>query len=342
MTAAGRGPRLQDVAEAAGVSIATASRALAGANGVSKPMTARVRAHAAELGYVPNSHARSLARGTSPTVGLIVHEIGDPYFTEVAGGVIEVASTHGLAVQICHSGRDPEVELAQIRALIADRTGSIIVAGSGHTDSSTEGALRDELERFRRDGGRVAMIGRHQASVDAVIPDNLGAGRTLTEHVLDLGHREIGIATGLSTLTTVADRLTGVHEAIEAHSRKVRTTVREAAFTLEGGRDAAHQILDASPEVTAVIALNDAMAIGVLGVLRERGIACPAEVSVVGFDDVAVSAYLGPPLTTVRMPMVEMGRLALEMTLQPITRRPRRRRTKHELVTRESAAPPPT
>jgi LacI family transcriptional regulator len=334
-----RAPRLIDVADAAGVSIATASRALAGTNGVSEAMAERVRQIAADLGYVANAHARSLASGASSSVGLIVHEIGDPYFTEIASGVLELAGERSLAVQICHSGRDPQVELAQIRALVANRTGSIIVAGSGHTDPSLEADARAELARFQADGGRVAMIGRHNVSADAVLPDNHAGGGTIAEHLLSLGHRKIAIASGAEGLTTVADRLGGIREALSGR-RVGHPLLVEAEFTREGGMAAAREILDAAPDTTAILALNDAMAIGVLAVLRERGLACPGDVSVSGFDDVAVAAHLGPSLTTVRLPMEELGRLALWMTLQPVASRPRKKHTGHELVVRDSTAPP--
>jgi LacI family transcriptional regulator len=334
-----KAPRLIDVAETAGVSIATASRALAGTNGVSEAMAERVRQIAAELGYVANVHARSLASGASSSVGLIVHEIGDPYFTEIASGVLGLAAERALAVQICHSGRDPRIELAQIRALVGNRVGSIIVAGSGHTDPSVEADARDQLAQFQADGGRVAMIGRHHVAADAVLPDNRAGGRTIAEHVVSLGHRRIAIASGAEALTTVADRLAGIREALPR--RAGQPLLVEAEFTREGGTAAARQILDTAPDTTAILALNDAMAIGVLAVLRERGLACPGDVSVAGFDDVAVAAHLGPSLTTIRLPMEEFGRLALWMTLQPVTARPRKKHTGHELVVRESTAPPP-
>src|SRR5687768_9006928 len=130
------GPRLRliDVAQRAGVSLATASRALAGRDGVSEEVANRVRQVSRELGYVANPFARTLAGGASSTVGLIVHQVDDPYFSEIAGGVIKLADEQNLLVQICHSGRDPAHELRQIRNLIAQRVGIILVAGSGYHD----------------------------------------------------------------------------------------------------------------------------------------------------------------------------------------------------------------
>ena len=233
------GPRLRlvDVAERAGVSLATASRALAGRDGVSEEVANRVRQISQELGYVANPYARTLAGGASSTVGLVVHQVDDPYFSEIAGGVIEIAGEQGLLVQICHSGRDPNHELAQIRHLIAQRVGIIIVAGSGYRDSRAEFDVKAELSAFQRQGGRVAVIGRHAMGVDAVLPDNEAGGRALGNHLLELGHRRIAVAAGTDALTTVADRLSGVAAAMHSHGLSMADlTVVHGDFTREGGR----------------------------------------------------------------------------------------------------------
>ncbi len=336
------GLRLVDVAAYAGVSIATASRALSGANGVSDTVAEHVRQVAQELGYIANVHARSLASGASSGVGLIVHEIGDPYFAEIASGVLEVAAEHGRMVQIGHTGRDPLNEVAQLRALIASRVGVIIIAGSGFVDTEVQAQLKVHLQAFEASAGRVAVIGRHQLlGVDSVLPANTAGGRAIAEHLLQLGHRRIAVASGSRQLTTVADRLAGVEAALSAYGvKREAVPVVEAAFTLEGGQDAARRILDQHPDVTAIMAFNDDMAVGVLSVLRERGIGVPDQISVTGFDDVTVSRYLSPSLTTVRLPMKQMGQLALELALKPRSARPRRRTTTQELVVRDSTAKP--
>ncbi|MCI2417931.1 LacI family transcriptional regulator [Saccharopolyspora sp. K220] len=333
--------RLVDVAERAGVSIAAASRALSGSAGVSDEIAQRVREVAAQLGYVANVHARTLAGGASTTVGLLVHEIGDPYFTEIASGVLRVGAQQGLTVQICHTGRDPDSELVQVRTLIANRVRAIVIAGSGFVDARMQSSVKKDLQAFQETGGRVAVIGRHPLGTDAVLPDNLAGGRSITEHVLSLGHRRIAFVVGPKALTTVADRLAGVDQALGARGLSVDDMpVIEAAFTREGGTAATRRILDEHPGVTAVIALNDDMAIGVLAALRARGIAVPEQMSVAGFDDVAVAEHLSPALTTVRLPMTEMGEQALLLALKSPSARPRRRATTHELVVRESTAAP--
>lgn len=337
------GLRLVDVAERAGVSIATASRALSGANGVSDEMAEHVRQVAAQLGYIANVHARSLASGADSGVGLVVHEIGDPYFAEIASGVLSLATERGRMVQICHTGRDPDNEAAEIRTLIANRVSVILVSGSGFVDHRAQARMKHDLQQFERSGGRVAVIGRHpQLGVDAVLPDNVGGGRSIAEHVLSLGHRRIAIAAGSRQLTTVADRLAGIDQALRADGLSLDAVpVVEAAFTLNGGQQAAERILDENPDVTAILALNDDMAIGVLSVLRQRGLTVPGDVSVTGFDDVTVSEYLSPSLTTIRLPMTTMGQLALELALKPRRARPRRRNMPHTLVVRDSTGPAP-
>ena len=334
--------RLVDVAAGAGVSLATASRALAGRDGVSEEVADRVREVARDLGYAANPHARTLAGGLTSTLGLIVHEIGDPYFSEIARGVLGAAGAVGLMVQICHSGRDPEKELSQIRTLIAQRVRIIIVAGSGYTDPTLQSESREELAAFQAAGGRVAVIGRHFVGADAVRPDNEAAGRAVAGHVLSLGHRAIAVTGGPLRLTTVVDRLAGVAAALERAGLSLDDLpVVETDFTRDGGQAAAEQILREHPDVTAIIALNDAMAIGVLSALRSAGVSVPNAVSVAGFDDVPVAADLAPSLTTVRLPMAQMGEWALAMALKPGAARPRRKSTGHELIVRDSTGPPP-
>lgn len=333
-------PRLVDVAERAGVSLATASRALAGREGVSPGVAERVHQVADALGYVVNAHARSLAGGSASVVGLIVHQIDDPYFSEIAAGVISVAYDKGITVQICHSARDPENELRQIRSLIANNVRAIIVAGSGYVGDGVEAAAERELAAFQANGGRVAVIGRHALRADAVLPDNEDAGAALAEHLVGLGHRRIAIAAGTVNLTTVVDRLAGIERALAENGIELdELSLVEAEFTRDGGAYAAEQIVTQHPETTAIIALNDAMAIGVLAVLRTRGVTVPSEMSVAGFDDVSVAADLAPSLTTVRLPMTDMGAAALEMALKDPSSRPRRRHTGHELMVRSSTGP---
>jgi LacI family transcriptional regulator len=311
------------------------------------------------MGYVTNMHARSLAGGSASSIGLIVSEIGDPYFSEIASGLIGVATEHQRMVQISHAG-DPDAVLAQIRLLRAYRVGAIVLAGSGYSDPALEAAADAELASFQASGGRVAVIGRHHISADAVLPDNIAAGRSVGQYLRALGHLRIAIVAGPATLNAVADRIAGTVEALG----ELAVSVTHHDFTREGGAAGVAALVDAGllrgrgrggdgsgstssraagrapAEVTAIVALSDVMALGVLAELRERGIRVPGAVSVVGFDDIQVAADVSPSLTTVRLPMAELGAAAMRMAMLEPASRPRRKTTGHELILRASAASP--
>lgn len=330
-------PRLIDVANAAGVSLASASRAMTGSPGISPEGAAHVLRVAERLGYEPNLHARGLAGGLVPTIGLVVHEIGDPYFADIASGVIRSATLETRSVQIAQADRTPASELAQVKALLRQRVGSIIIAGSGYADSARELPMAQALTDFTLAGGRVAVIGRHHLPVDSVLPDNYGAGVSVGRHLAELGHRRIGVVAGPLELNTVADRIAGLREGTSLAD--VELIVVSHEFTREGGIAGAGDLL--GTDVTAIVGLNDAMAIGILSELRRHEIRVPEDKSVVGFDDIAVAADVAPALTTARIPMVEMGSHAVALILRPASDEPRTISTTHELIVRRSSGAPP-
>ncbi|MDN5803069.1 MAG: LacI family transcriptional regulator [Microlunatus sp.] len=330
--------RLSDVARAAGVSIATASRSLRGLAGVSDTVAERVRDLAQDMGYVTNTYARTLAGGRTTIVGLIVHQIDDPYFAELAAGVVRAAEEQELIVQIGHSGRDPERELKQIRTLVAQRARAVIVAGSGYTDARREAAARELLARYEYVGGRAAVVGRHFLGVDAVLPDNSGAAALTARHLVELGHRDLVVVSGPVDLTTVQDRQREALAVLTAAGARAR--VVETDFTGHDAGSATVTALRANPEATAVLALSDAMAISVLTCLRRAEIEVPTQVSVAGIDDVEVAEIVSPSLTTAAFPLADLGREAMALTTRPRAHRPRRKMIPAELIVRESTAAP--
>jgi LacI family transcriptional regulator len=327
---------LSDVATAAGVSLATASRALNGQTGVGAELAEKVRVVARNLGYVPNVHARQLAGGTTSVIGLIVHEIDDPFFTEIAGGIVRSALAENLMVQVSHSGRDPAQELQEITTLVVQDVDGIIIAGSGYVDPAKEAGAKEVLRAYQQRGGRVAVIGRHHLGVDAVLPDNVAVGALAGQHLVELGHRDVLIASGSDQLTTIADRLTGICSAFQKVG--VQPTVLQESFSLSGGARIASRIGDPDVRPTAILALSDLMAIGVLQELRRQGLRVPDDISVMGIDDITVAQSLAPALTTVAVPLNEMGEIAFSMVRKPSAARPRRRVLPAQLVVRESTA----
>ena len=327
---------LSDVASAAGVSLATASRALNGQAGVGAALAEKVRQVARDLGYVANVHARQLAGGTTSVIGLIVHEIDDPFFTQIAGGIVRSALAENLMVQVSHSGRDPEQEFREITTLVVQDVDGIIIAGSGYVDPAKEARAKQVLQTYQQRGGRVAVIGRHHLGVDAVLPDNVAIGALAADHLVQLGHHNVLVASGSEQLTTIADRLSGIRSVFGQFG--IQPTVVHDAFTLDGGARIASRIGDLATRPSAILAISDLMAIGVLQELRRQGMRVPDDISVVGIDDIAVAQSLAPALTTVAVPLAEMGEIAFAMLRKPAAARPRRRIVPAHLVVRESTA----
>jgi LacI family transcriptional regulator len=325
---------LADVARHAGVSTATASRII---NGSPKPVAdtlrARVLAAVAELRYVPNAHAQMLARSHRSAVGVIVHDVSDPYFAEITRGLQRVAEADGRLAIICNSYRQPDRELEYIDLLHAHQVAAIVIAGSGYLDADTAARLDDRLRAFEATGGRIAVIGRHEHTGDAVMPDNEAGGFLAASHLFDLGHTEIAVIAGPPALTTTYDRLAGVRQAVRKYRLKLpKAQIVHSDFTRDGGVAATEQILADFPAVTAIAALNDSMAVGALAALRSAG----RRVAVIGFDDMPIARDVTPSLTSVRLPLTELGERAMRLALDTAGDEPRVEHVAAELVRRES------
>jgi len=212
----------------------------------------------------------------------------------------------------------------------------IIIAGSGYVDPAKEAGAKELLRAYQQRGGRVAVIGRHHLGVDAVLPDNIAVGVLAGQHLVGLGHRDVLVASGSVQLTTIADRLTGVCSAFQKVG--IQPTVLEEAFSLSGGARIASRIRELDVRPSAILALSDLMAIGVLQELRRQGLRVPDDISVMGIDDITVAQSLAPALTTVAVPLNEMGEIAFSMVRKPSAARPRRRVVPAHLVVRESTA----
>jgi LacI family transcriptional regulator len=328
---------LKQVAAEAEVSLATASRVLhrSGGREVRGVLAERVQAAAERLGYVSNPHAQALARARSSTVGLIVHDVADPYFAAIATGAMHAAHAEGVMVMMAATFRDPVLEIDYLNRLRAQGARGVMLAGSGSTDAAVSGRLADAIAAFSREGGRVVAIGaRPDTRVDAVVPDNLAGARRARAHLETLGHKRIGVISGPATLLTVSQRLAGLRDGFHDGLRVV-----EADFTREGGYEAAARLLAEEPDITALIALNDLMAAGVLAAAKQAGREVPGDLSVLGFDDLPFAADLSPALSTVRLPLREMGESAMALLLaEPDGTSPRTVELPVELVVRASTA----
>ena len=301
---------IKDVARVAGVSITTVSHTLSGKRHVSAELATRVREAMETLGYTPSRSARNLALGKTQIIGLLVPDIGNAFFAELAKGVERVASGRGYNVIIGNTGFDRSrglMYLEMIRARAVD--GVVYASGSPFTDIEISGGTNN-IPLVLVDG---EVAGSH---APLVASQNLEGGRLAAEHLLGLGHRSALLLSAPSELATGADRVTGFVEAWRAGGGRAVQNV-QGGFTAEGGQAAIRhhmgEILQGS--VTAIFAVNDEMAIGALRELRAQGISVPDQVSVMGFDDIRSASDVHPSLTTIRQDVSSLGERAAEILL---------------------------
>lgn len=334
---------LADVARRAGVSLATASRVLNGSlRTVGPEFRQRVMDAAHELGYVANANAQAVARGASNVVGLTVHDIADPYFSAIAAGVMRVADEHGLVMLLGSTERSPEREVEYVSMLRVQRARALVIAGSRTSDRERVEKLAAEIAAFRSVGGRVACISQNRLRTDTVLPQNRAGARALGRQLATVGHRRFAVLAGPRDLLTARDRLAGFRDGIRAAGVTVDVMhTLHSPFTRDGGYGTALELLRDGPKVSCLFAVNDVMAVGAMAALREHGVAVPADVSVAGFDDIATLRDLSPALTTVRLPLEEMGVRAARMTfVDDESEAPRIARVRGEVILRESTAAP--
>jgi LacI family transcriptional regulator len=334
--AAGREATLTDVAAEAGVSLATASRALNGSDRVVREdLRLRVTDAAARLGYMPNAQAQAMARGSTDMLGLLVNDIADPYFSTIAAGLAAAAEEHGLLVMLCSTGGRPEQELEFLSALRRQRGRAIVLAGSRTTDKQHLNAVARQLESFKESGGRVAAIGQPRLPVDTVVVDNHGGAQSLATELARLGYGRVGILAGPDSLLVSRERRDGFAAGWTAASATEPVCVADE-FSRDGGFRAMHRLLDSEPEIDCVFAVNDLMAMGAMAACRQRGIRVPQDMALAGFDDIVTLRDITPALTTVQLPLADMGRLALDLVVTAPAARARRRKVAGEVVLRES------
>jgi LacI family transcriptional regulator len=308
---------LTEVASRAGVSLATASRVLNGsARSVGDELRHRVLAAAAELDYIPNVHAQAMARGTSSVLGLIVHDIADPYFSTIAAGVMAAAEESGLIVSLGSTLASADRELDYVAVLRAQRARALVLAGSRSTNVTQTRRLAREVQAFRAAGGRVTCISQPLLGTDTVQPDNEAGAQALATALVGLGHRKFGVLAGPRTLLTARDRLAGFRAGLAAAGLELAgADVLESSFDRDGGYATATELMTRNKDLTCIFAVNDIMAVGAMAAARDLGVRVPEDVSVAGFDDIPTLRDVAPALTTVRLPLHELGRRAAELAL---------------------------
>jgi DNA-binding LacI/PurR family transcriptional regulator len=322
---------IDDVAKRAKVSISTVSRVLNGLDRVHPATRQRIQAAVVELGYQPSALARGLALNRTHTIGLIVLNVTDPFFSEMVRGVEETAAAAGYSLLIACQPRQAE-ERRYHQLFTESRVDGLVLVALG--------VQRSDLDQLVARGFPVAVIQEDLGGdVPTFVVDNYGGGRLLADHLLDHGYRRIAYIAGSNYTPASADRLRGLRDVLAAHDLRIPDDYLVCGNFMSGsGYEPMLQLLDLPQPPEAVFAANDQMACDALRAARERGLRVPDDIAIVGFDDIILASYTTPTLTTVRQPAYEMGRLAIDAVLAASTNGPQPQRVvlPTELMIRES------
>ena len=328
---------IREVAESAGVSIASVSRVFSGFR-VTEDVKRRVREAARMLNYQPNRVARNLRSRQTQTVGVIIPDIENPFYTSVIGGIEEVLQASDYSLLLANSNENPKREQTNVRTFQSEGVAGIIFTPSG-SDS-------DIYAQLMATGIPLVAISRvpDTLQIDAVSTANREGARTAMAHLMGLGHRRIAMISGPPWISTAQERLRGFEEILSEHRVAPRRALIEYAdFRQRGGYDAMRRLL-ALPEIpTAVFVGSNLMTLGALQAIHESKLSIPHDISVIGFDDMPWAVSLDPPLTAVAQPAYQVGltaaRLLLERVRQP-DRQPHRIVLETSLIVRSSCAKP--
>ena len=331
-------PTIRDVAALAGVSYTTVSHVVNNSRPVRADKRDRVLAAVAELKFVPSAVARSLKSRATGTIGMLVPSNTNPYFAEIAQGIEGFFRRHGYCVFLCNSDNDIATQREWLRVLHEKRVDGLIVASVGDEAAAAEALTHADVP--------IVVIDRPIAGVraDRVQVDHEAGAAMATRHLIGLGHQRIACIAGPDTTSVSASRMNGFLMAMADHALPVpREAIAVGDFSSPGGYAAAVTLFrDYAP--SAIVTGNDVMAIGALRAAAERGMRVPEDCSIIGFDDIEMSRYVYPALSTVGQAIVRLGETAATSLLDRISGRvtgdPRELTLLPKLLLRESSAPP--
>ncbi len=328
---------IKDIARLARVSHSTVSRALHRSPLVNLKTADKIRKIAAEAGYRPSAVARSLVTSRTHTLGVVVTSIADPFVAEVVAGIEEEANAHNYSVFLADSNADPQREVSVVQSFEERRVDGIVIT------ASRVGALYAQMLSEMRIP-IVLLNNQHPGEfAHSVMIANIEASQSAVRYLLQLGHRRIAYIGDRFGHSSDSERFSGYRATLdEADIAFQPELIVHGDGKPEGGELAMARLLDLPNLPTAVFCYNDMTALGALRAIRKHGLEVPRDISLVGFDDLFLAQYMQPPLTTVRQPKHEMGRLAMQVMLKLLTGVDTEQKIKvpGELIVRESAAPP--
>lgn len=303
---------IRDVADRAGVSRQTVSRAINDKPGIDPQTRQRVLAVARELGYRPSTLARGLKTNRTSTIGLVVPDIANPFFAEVARGASEVAYGVDYSVLLCNTDERAEREWVTLQMLEAHRVDGLLLVSSRLPDEQ----LVQAIERY----APVVVVNRKQGEhpgAGYVVVNDARAAETAVAHLVERGHTRIGFVGKTSGSHSGRERWAGYQRAMRRAGLDTgESWQEECAPTFEGGRRAALEILSRHPELTALLCYNDLVAVGTIQACQVLGRTVPSDCALVGWDDIVFASYISPPLTTMRMPKYHLGEVAMTLLLE--------------------------
>lgn len=325
---------IREVAESAGVSYATVSHVINNTRFVTQETRERVLAAMAALNYRPNALARSLRQGKTNTIGLVLPDSANPFFAEISRSIEDEAFKRGYSVFLCNTELDTRRELFYVDVLSNKQVDGIIFVAAGDQPDSLDYLLRENMP--------VVMIDRNLPNVlvDVVLTDHQLGGYLATRHLIELGHQRIACIAGPSSITPSAERITGYEKALEEAGLPCdENLIIRGDYHAQSGMDVTNAILNMTPRPTAIFALNDLMALGALRAASEAGYSVPKDLAIVGYDDLELSRFTSPPLTTISQPKKEISAQAVNLLVQRMSGKsqsPRRVVLPPELIVRRS------
>ncbi|MGH3588765.1 MAG: LacI family DNA-binding transcriptional regulator [Pseudonocardia sp.] len=332
---------LAEVSRVAGVSVSTASRVLTGSkHPISAATRARVLAAAEQVGYSPSALARALVSRTSRLMGVLVSDIGNPYFSVIARGVDDVATREGFVTMLSNVDRRNGTEIARVQTMRDYRAAGVIFAGSGFVDDPQAAELAAAVRHAQEQGIRAVALAVRDLDCPVIAVDNRAAAYDLTDHLVALGHRRIAFIEGRAGMINSELRREGFLACMRDAGLAGLAEVQPGGFDYEAGHAATLRLIAHPPVPDAILAANDEAAVGALNALRQARLDVPGTVSVAGIDDLRVARFVG--LTTVSVPLYEMGAMAarhiVEASAAGNADNPTTTVLSHRLIERETTA----
>ncbi|NMA84043.1 MAG: LacI family transcriptional regulator [Epulopiscium sp.] len=324
---------IQDVAKAAGVSVATVSRVLNDQSSVAPATREKVQKVIQDLGYERNLLGRNLRRSETKMILVLLQNLSNPFYSKVVQGMEDVGHQNGYNVMVCNTDLDEQRE-----KLYLDLLKSKLVDGVIFTAPTLSGAALSEVAKHYP----IVQCSEYKEKAQAsrVSIDNVEAGYCATRHLIELGHTKIGMISGKNRLPSAIDREKGYKKALKEAGITFRSEwIQNESYGFQGGFRGTKRLLKSEVKPTAIFAISDIMAIGSMKALKEEDISIPREMAVIGFDNTGISGMYDPALTTIAQPRYELGATAMDLLLQKIRgeeKKIQHKILKHELIIRDS------